>query len=42
MLVSPNGLVQYAITAVSGAAMLARGVCGTCTDDDIKAAVDDM
>lgn len=35
-------LVQSAITGVPGTAMMARGACGTCSDDDIKAAVDYM
>ena len=35
-------LVQSAITGVPGTAMIARGACGACSDDDIKAAVDYM
>ena len=35
-------LVQSAITGVPGTAMMARGTCGTCSDDDIKAAVEYM
>lgn len=35
-------LVQSAIAGVPGTAMMARGDCGTCSDDDIKAAVDYM
>ncbi len=37
-----SALVQSAITGVPGTAMMARGACGTCSDDDIKAAVDYM
>ena len=35
-------LVQSAIKGVPGTAMMARGTCGTCSDDDIKAAVEYM
>jgi len=35
-------LVQSAINGVPGTAMMARGTCGTCSDDDIKAAVEYM
>lgn len=35
-------LVQSAIAGVPGTAMIARGACGTCSDDEIKAAVDYM
>lgn len=35
-------LVQSAIAGVPGTAMMARGACGTCSDDEIKAAVDYM
>ena len=35
-------LVQSAINGVPGTAMMARGACGTCSDDDIKAAVEYM
>lgn len=35
-------LLQSAITGVPGTAMMARGTCGACTDDDLKAAVDYM
>jgi cytochrome c5 len=35
-------LVQSAITGVPGTAMMARGTCGTCSDEDIKAAVEYM
>ncbi len=35
-------LVQSAITGVPGTAMMARGTCGTCSDDDIRAAVEYM
>ena len=35
-------LVQTAINGVPGTAMMARGTCGTCSDDDIKAAVEYM
>jgi cytochrome c5 len=37
-----SALVQSAIAGVPGTAMMARGACGTCSDDDIKAAVDYM
>lgn len=37
-----TALVQSAITGVPGTAMMARGTCGACSDDDIKAAVDYM
>lgn len=35
-------LVQTAINGVPGTAMMARGTCGACSDDDIKAAVEYM
>ena len=35
-------LVQSAISGVPGTAMLARGSCSTCSDDEIRAAVDYM
>ena len=35
-------LVQSAITGVPGTAMMARGTCGACSDDEIKAAVEYM
>lgn len=35
-------LVKSAITGVPGTAMMAKGTCGTCTNDDIKAAVEYM
>ena len=35
-------LVQSATAGVPGTAMMARGTCGTCSDDDIKAAVEYM
>ena len=35
-------LVESAINGVPGTAMMARGACGTCSDDDIKAAVEYM
>jgi cytochrome c5 len=35
-------LVKSAINGVPGTAMMARGTCGTCSDDDIKAAVEYM
>lgn len=37
-----SALVQSAITGIPGTAMMARGTCGTCSDEDIKAAVDYM
>lgn len=37
-----TALVQSAITGVPGTAMMARGTCGACSDDDIKAAVEYM
>jgi len=37
-----DALVQSAIKGVPGTAMLARGTCNACTDDDIKVAVDYM
>lgn len=35
-------LVQSAIAGVPGTAMMARGACATCSEDDIRAAVDYM
>lgn len=35
-------LVQSAINGVPGTAMMARGSCGSCSDDDIKVAVEYM
>jgi cytochrome c5 len=35
-------LVQSAIAGVPGTAMMARGTCGTCSDDEIRAAVEYM
>ena len=35
-------LVQSAMTGVPGTAMMAKGACGTCSENDIKAAVDYM
>ena len=35
-------LVLSAINGVPGTAMMARGTCGSCSDDDIKAAVEYM
>ncbi len=35
-------LVQSAIAGVPGTAMVARGACGTCSDDEIMAAVEYM
>ena len=37
-----DSLVQSAIAGVPGTAMMARGACGACSDDDIRAAVDYM
>lgn len=37
-----EALVQSAISGVPGTAMLARGTCHSCTDDEISAAVDYM
>lgn len=37
-----EALVQSAIKGVPGTAMMARGTCNSCTDDEIKAAVDYM
>jgi len=37
-----DALVQSAIKGVPGTAMMARGACNSCSDDDIKAAVDYM
>lgn len=35
-------LVQSAISGIPGTAMMARGTCGACSDDDIKVAVEYM
>jgi cytochrome c5 len=35
-------LVQSAIAGVPGTAMVAKGACNTCSDDDIRAAVEYM
>lgn len=35
-------LVQSAMTGVPGTAMMAKGACGTCSENDIKVAVDYM
>jgi cytochrome c5 len=35
-------LIQSAIAGVPGTAMMARGACGACSDDDIRAAVEYM
>ena len=37
-----TALVQSAINGVPGTAMTARGTCGACSDNDIKAAVEYM
>lgn len=37
-----DALVESAINGVPGTAMMARGTCNACSDDDIKAAVDYM
>lgn len=37
-----DALVQSAINGVPGTAMLARGSCASCSDDQIRAAVDYM
>lgn len=37
-----DALVQSAIAGVPGTAMMAKGACGACSDDDIRAAVDYM
>ena len=35
-------LYNSAIKGISGTAMMAKGTCGTCTDEELKAAVDFM
>jgi cytochrome c5 len=37
-----DALVQSAINGVPGTAMMARGTCNSCSDDDLKVAVDYM
>jgi cytochrome c5 len=37
-----DALVQSAIAGVPGTAMIARGACNTCSDDEIRAAVEYM
>ena len=37
-----DALVQSAIAGVPGTAMVAKGACNTCSDDDIRAAVEYM
>lgn len=37
-----EALYNAALKGVPGTAMMARGTCGACSDDDLKAAVDYM
>jgi cytochrome c5 len=37
-----DALVNSAINGIPGTAMLARGTCNACSDDDLKLAVDYM
>ena len=37
-----DALLQSAINGIPGTAMLARGTCGACSDEDLKAAIDYM